>query len=329
MADKDDFTFDEEENIDLGSDQDQAQEQESDDWGDYEPEKKAGSKRLLYMLLLLVALAGVAVYMFVLAPADGPSPPVKVVKAPRQPIAAPMPKPAPAAQSTKAAVPAAKPAPETPLKADVQPVTPPAETAPAVAPTPVKQTVAAPTVDKPEPIAAVKPAAAPTEVKPKLFESKPAPAPMAAGDYTLSAGAFVMQSSVDGVVKKIRKLGYEPKISKIKRQIEMTRLLVGVYPSNEATKKLSEIKKVSSGAFILNKGSQTAVYAGSFLVLDRARVYADTTLSKNGIKVTEETAMVDRTLQRVTFGSFVSREEAAKTSQKVAGKGLEAKPVKK
>ena len=267
--------------------------------------------------------------MFVLAPQDGPSPPVQVVKAPRQPIAAPMPKPAPAAQSTKAAVPADVPAPETPLKAEVQPVTPPANTAPAVAPTMVNPAVAAPTVAKPEPMAAVKPAAAPTEVKPKLFESKPTPAPMAAGDYTLSAGAFVMQSSVDGVVKKIRKLGYEPEISKIKRPIEMTRLLVGVYPSNEATKKLSEIKMVSSGAFSLNKGSQTAVYAGSFLVLDRARVYADTTLSKNGIKVTEETAMVDRTLQRVTFGSFVSREEAAKTSQKVAGKGLEAKPVKK
>ena len=324
MADKDDFTFDEEENIDLGS------EQESDDWGDYEPEKKGGSKRLLYLLLFLVVLAGVAVYMFVLAPADGPSPPVKVVKAPRQSIATPMPKPStPAAQATKAAVPAAVPAPETPLKAEVQPVTPPAKTAPAVEPTPVKPTVAASTVAKSEPMAAAKPAAAPTEVKPKLFESKPTPAPMAVGAYTLSAGAFVMQSSVDGVVKKIRKLGYEPKISKIKRPIEMTRLLVGVYPSNEATKKLSEIKKVSSGAFSLGKGSQTAVYAGSYLVLDRARVFADTTLSKNGIKVTEETALVDRTLQRVTFGSFASREEAAKTSQKVAGKGLEAKPVKK
>ena len=40
MADKDDFTFEEDNSI-VDS------EQEADAWGDYEPEKKKGSKRLL------------------------------------------------------------------------------------------------------------------------------------------------------------------------------------------------------------------------------------------------------------------------------------------
>lgn len=316
MADKDDFTFEEEDSSEVSA------VQESEDWGDYEPEKKSGSKRLLYLLLLLLVLAGGAAYMFLLAPADGPSAPIKVVKAPRKPIAAPMPKPAPVAQPT-ATVSTDAPAPAQPAAAQATP-TP----TPAAVPAPAKP-APAPVVAKPEPVPAAKPAPAPAEVKPKLFESQATPAPMVAGDYTLSAGAFIMQSSVDGVVKKIRKLGYEPKITKLKRKIEMTRLLVGVYSPDVATKKLREVKKVSPGAFSLNKGSQTAVYAGSYIVLDKARVFADTTLSKNGIRVTEEPVKVDRTLQRVTFGSFASRADAATAAQKAAGKGLEAKPAKK
>jgi hypothetical protein len=327
MADKDDFTFDEEES---GVDS----EQESEDWGDYEPEKKKGSKRLLYMLLLLVVLVGGAAYMFLLAPADGPSPPVNVVKAPRKTIATPMPKAAPASQPAKATVPVATPDQAKTVAAPAPPVPAPTPTPTALPATPVKSTPAAPVVVKVEPPPAPVPVAKPAapeaaEVKPKLFESKPAPAPMAAGNYTLSAGAFVMQSSVNGVTKKIRKLGYEPEIQELKRKIEMTRLLVGVYSHAIAAKKLATVKKVASGAFSLNKGSKTAVYAGSYLVLDKARVFADTTLSENGIRVTEEPVMIERILQRVTFGSFASRADAAKASQKVAAKGLEAKPAKK
>ena len=73
---------------------------------------------------------------------------------------------------------------------------------------------------------------------------------MAAGNYTLSAGAFAMQSSVDGVVKKIRKLGYEPEIKKLTRNVEMTRLLIGVYAPDVAAKKLREVKKITSGALV-------------------------------------------------------------------------------
>ncbi len=317
MADKDDFTF-EEEDSGVGA------EQEADDWGEYEPEKKKGSKRLLYMLLLLVVLAGAAAYMFLFAPADGPSPPVNVVKAPRKSIATPMPKAAPVAKSAKVAgstttAAAAKPAT---AKATPSPV-------PTAVKAPVKPAPPAPVVAKDKSVPAAKPAPVPAEVKPKLFKPKATPATMTAGAYTLSAGAFAMQSSVDGVVKKIRNLGYEPEIKKLKRKVEMTRLLVGVYSPDVAVKKLREVKKITSGAFSLNKGSKTAVYAGSYVVLDKARVFADTTLSKNGIRVTEEPVKIDQTLQRVTFGSCATRTDAVKVSQPAAGKGLAATPAKK
>jgi hypothetical protein len=45
--------------------------------------------------------------------------------------------------------------------------------------------------------------------------------------------------------------------------------------------------------------------------------------------VTEEPAEIDRTLQRVTFGSFASKADALKISREAAGQGLDAKPSKK
>lgn len=324
MADKDDFSFDEEESeLDSG--------QESEDWGDYEPEKKGGSKRLIYLLLLLLVLAGgAAAYFFLLAPEDGPSSPVTVVNVPSKPVATPMPKPIGAikpAESPESQKPAPVPVPADPVQEPV--AAKPAAEVPA-AEVPVAKMPKAPApapVAKPQPTPTDKPA--PVAAKPKLFEPETTAQPVMAGDYTLSAGAFLMQSSVDGVVKKIRKLGYQPKVQPIKRKVEMTRLLVGVYSPDVATRKLREVKKITSGAFSLNKGSKTAVYAGSFVVLDKARVFADTSLTNSGIRVTEEPVQIDQTLQRVTFGSFVSRAEADKVSREVAGKGLEAKPVKK
>ena len=272
------------------------------------------------MLLLLLVLAGGAAYMFLLAPVDGPSPPVNVVKAPRKTIATPMPKSAPVTKPAKVAVPAATPAPAKPASA---------QEAPTPVPAPVTPAAPAPVVAKAESVPAMKTAPAPIDIKPKLVKPKATPAPITTGAYTLSAGAFAMQSSVDGVEKKIRKLGYEPEIKKLTRKVEMTRLLVGIYAPDVAAKKLREVKKITSGAFSLNKGAKTAVYAGSYVVLDKARVFADTTLSKNGIRVTEEPVKIDQKLQRVTFGSFASRADAIKASQQLAGKGLEATPAKK
>ena len=328
MADKDDFTFDEEES-NLGS------EQESDDWGDYEPEKKSGSKRLLVMLLLLLVLAGAAVYLFVLAPDDGPSSPVQVVNVPNKPVATPMPKPVP----MPVPAPMPKPAPVDPQSKTPVPTVESAKPTPEpaqpgkVSETPAVPVVASPTSATPEPtkpVVVAKPEPAPmsTPPKPKLFEAQTQAKPVATGPYTLSAGAFAMKSSVNAVVKKIRKLGYEPDIQPITRKVDMTRLLVGVYSPDVAEKKLVEVKKVSPGAFKLNKGKKTAVYAGSFLVLDKARVFADTILTKNNIHVTEEPVKIDRTLQRVTFGGFASRDEAVKTAGDLSRKGLDAKPVK-
>ena len=347
MADKDDFMFDEEDKT--GFDSESGLEPEPEEWGDYEPEKKKGSKRLVYLLLLLLVLAFAAVYVLILAPEDGPSPPVNVVSVKPKLKAAPMPKP------IAAPTPAAKAASGDKAGTAAEPISAPAP-APAAVPTapetatmqtePAKDN-AAPTVTVvPEVPATAAPAVAPLEpksksvevvpskseaalVKPEPFDAQPTTPVAAEGLYTLSAGAFLMQSSVDDVLKRVRKLGYEAQIQKIKRKVDMTRLLVGVYPEATAAQKLREVKKITPDAFSLNKGDKIAVYAGSYMVLDKARIFADTTLIENGIRVTEEGVQIDQTLQRVTFGSFANREEALKISRKVAGQGLVTTPVKK
>ncbi|MBE0501243.1 MAG: SPOR domain-containing protein [Desulfuromonadales bacterium] len=342
MADKDDFMFDEEDKSGFDS------EPGPEEWGDYEPEKKKGSKRLVYLLLLLLVLAFAAVYVLILAPEDGPSPPINVVSVKPKLKAAPMPKPiaapipatesASGGQSGTTAEPISAPAagPTAPETATRQTEPTQDNAAPAVTVVPV---TAAPATPATPAVAPLEPKSKSVEVvpsksevalvKPEPFVPQPTTSVAAEGLYTLSAGAFLMQSSVDDVLKRVRKLGYEARIQKIKRKVDMTRLLVGVYPEAAAAQKLHEVKKITPDAFSLNKGDKIAVYAGSYLVLDKARIFADTTLIENGIRVTEEGVQIDQTLQRVTFGSFANREEALKISRKVAGQGLVATPVKK
>jgi hypothetical protein len=374
MDDKDEFLFDDEEQVNFNSDEtvdedfsfvsddagednfsfdsdedsEEVVEDDSADWDGFDPEKKSGSKRLLYLLLLMFVLLGGAVYVLFLAPADGPSPPVKVVTAPRKPVATSMPKPIAAPVPKPVAAPVPKP-----VAAPVpKPAQPEKSATVTVSPSPVevKETSSLPA--KPEAVVAeksltpaqspdvltesnsesnetVEPEAEVAKTEPKLFESRSATAPAAEGAYTLSAGAFALQSSVDGVLEKISKLGYQGSIQKLHRKIPMMRLLVGVYSADTAAKKLSQVKQITDGAFSLVKGDKVAVYAGSFFVLDQARIFADRTLYKSGIRVTEEPVEVDQTLQRVTFGSFASKDDAAKISLKASGLGLDAKPVRK
>ncbi len=326
MEDKDEFTFEEEENSFDSV-------QESDDFGDYEPVKKGGSKRLVYLLVLMLLLSGAAVYVLFLAPEDGPSPPVQIVTAPApKRIATPMPMPMPTpAQPDSATVPIPKPesdSVEQQVSAAANTDGPSAVPSVPVKPAPVATTVAQPEAE-PKPVASTKPAIEQEAmVKPKKLEPQPVSPQVSAGLYSLSAGAFVMQSSVDRVVKKIRELGYDAEIVSIKRKLPMTRLRVGVYPHDVAAQKLIQLIKVSPDAFIINKGGQTSLYAGSYLVLDKARVFADTILYPKGIRVTEEQVEISRTLQQVLFGSFATQAEAEKISREAAGQGLDAKPVK-
>ena len=319
MADQDDFTFDE-------------QDSDSEEWyEEEEPKKKksGGSRSRLLLLLLLVAIAGGAYYYFMILPMDSPgpaAPPKAVVKMPKKPMNMPAkqpiskPAPAPVEQTAKEEPAKDQPAPA-PTKMPVAPKPVQADAEPAKMPMKV--------AENPAPAA---PAPAPVpkqEIEPKKIFETPQPKAVSApgGAYTLTAGTFLLDSSVKSVSKKIRSLGYEPVLKPVKRKVSMTRLKVGSYPLAEASVKKAELKSVAPGVFGIRKGNQETVYAGSFLVLDKARRQADKLYAK-GVKVEEESTQVEKTLQRITFGSFATSDAASDAGRQAVAKGVEAKVVK-
>lgn len=327
MADQDDFSFDE-------------QDSDSEEWYEDEPEKKkkksGGSRSRLLLLLLLVAIAGGA-YYFLMMPQDngGPAaPPKAVVSVKKKMVAMPVrqkvdkPVTAPAenvsmAEKAPGEQPAEmKPKGPAPVKMPVAGVPKPAEKQQDSAPVPTA--MAAPAAPAP-----AKPVPEPTK---QVFEkpevSKPAMVSgVAEGAYSLTAGTYLLDSSVKRVSKKIRALGYEPVMTPVQRKVTMTRLRLGSYSHAQAAAKKAEMKSVAPGVFGIRKGDKETVYVGSYAVLDKARRFADSLFAK-GIKVEEEPIQVVKTLQRVTFGSFADSAAATTAGRQVAAKGVEAKVIK-
>jgi len=318
MADMDDFGFDEE-----------LPEEEVEDWGGDDAGKGGGGRtRMLLLVLLLVVLVAAAVWFFVLAPEEGPSPPVQVVTVPKKPIAMP------SAPATPAPAAAAKPAPAPtapPAAPGATPAAPP-QPAPAVAaeppapaaakPVPATQSPAAPAPEAPAPAAptAAKPAAPATPVTTK-------PAAVAGGAYRLNAGAYVLKSNVDILVKKLRSAGFEPVLTPLTRKVKMIRLLVGRYATAlDGERKLKEIRKFAPDAFSIQENRGAAVFAGSYVSRDKARAYADRLYEQRGLQLQEEEVVVKETLQRVTFGAFATLEEAKAAARQLSSKGITAQP---
>jgi hypothetical protein len=222
---------------------------------------------------------------------------------------------------------------EPPAKAGPKPALTPGQKEPAAMP---GKSAQLPVQQQPVPVPVQideKPAAVVPEMQPKPVFEPADPAPPAkmvmpaTGAYTLTAGTYLLQSSVASISKKISSLGYEPVITPVKREVTMTRLKLGTYPLAEAAAKVAELKAVAPGAFSIRSGNQETVYAGSYVVLDKARRFADA-LYKKGISLEEEPVQVKKTLHRVTFGGFASQDEAKSAGRQAAAKGVEAQAVK-
>lgn len=262
-------------------------------------------RSLLLILLLLLALGGGAYYYL-----NGPleQAPQSVVKA------------------KVAVAPTAKP------------VKVKAETPVAAAPVPAQTTPAAPAASSavPEkvpsaPAETVVKAPAPTPAAPVSSEVKSDAVPAAAikQPFTLTAGAFLSKENQQEVEKKIRRLGYTPKVQTISGMVPMTRLLLGIYDDPAAAQARSrELSTLIPNLFSLQEGDKVALYAGSFQNIEQARKFADK-LHQQGILADEETVSVQMPLKKIRFGSFASRAEAENAAKLAADAGLTAQVVKR
>jgi len=285
-------------------------------------DQRGSVKRTVLLLILLLVLAAAAVlllYPDLLSPPEPePAKPAanqvkrKVVQLPQKPAAQPQ-----AQAQAETPKPAPQPAADS---AEVKATTlqPKAQSQPATEAQPVAEKPAAQPAPKPE----AKPAPKP-EPKP---EPKPAPVAVAGpkGPYTVTAGAYLLQESVDQADKLVRKIGYTPYHSKVTRDIEVIRLKEGTYGEAEAKARVQQYKKeFSDEAFMLKGARGYTVYLGSYVGLDRARVHADR-LYAQGVRVSEEKAVVPMALTMVRFGDFNDQNSASQAVAKAKAAGLEA-----
>jgi len=295
-------------------------------------DERGNAKRIVLLLILLLVLVAAAVFLLypdlISPPAPEPVKPAAQSQVKRKVVQLPQKTAAQSAAEKPAESPAEKSAGET---AAAQPAAvegagddKAAETKPA--PTPVEKSKAAAPTPTPEekPKAAAAPAPKPA--------SEPAPKPAAAvpavsgpkGPYTVTAGAYLMSSSVKQADKSIRTLGFTPYHSKIKRDVEVTRLKEGTYGEAEARARVAQYKReFSDDAFTLKEGNGWTVYLGSYVGLDRARVHADR-LYALGVRLTEVQAVVPMTLTLVRFGDFPDQAAAQKIVVKAKAAGLDA-----
>ncbi len=149
---------------------------------------------------------------------------------------------------------------------------------------------------------------------------KPAP-PVLVPAFALTAGSYLNQGTVKKTLTRIEKMGYQVESSSVPEAREMFRLLVGRYAKSQALKKLAEIRKFSDGAFIAAEEGKYAVYAGSFLSIDKARRLADIVYAQ-GVRVDEVKAMVNLPRTTLRFGGFATRAEAQSVLHKLKKRGI-------
>lgn len=293
--------------------------------------------RSLLIILLLVALGGAGAYYFMDLGSTTPS--VSNVPAPAQTskkavALPPQPAETPASRTTAGAV----------TKPVSVPVPPPAE--PASTAAPVKQVAVAPVTQPVEQAAAsVSPAAtemasgtlpdrqkvvSPSPTESSASGATPAvesPQKMAGSHFALDAGSYLFESNRDSLVAKIKKLGYEPMVSPVETTLDMTRLRLGTYSKDDVQEALDFARSIEPGSYSTPAGDRYVIYAGTFLKSKNIDKLSQRFLAA-GIKVHPEPVQVVRTLSRILFGSFASKEEASAAAEEVAGAGLQVTVVK-
>jgi hypothetical protein len=313
MADKDDFSFDQE----PGSPAHKPGEGPAGRAGEKTP---AVPSRVLLLGLLLVVL-GAAAYFYsaeMMAPEEVVVPAgvtKQLITPPPTPApggeTAPNAETAPAAVVDQATVP--QPVPKLAEKGVLQEVpaeTPPApaaaEAAAAAGQTPPAATASV--AQAPEPKTAPKGAAGVT--KPER------------GAYTLLAGAYISPDLLQSARGKIKSLGYQPRTQRDSKLVEMTRVRIGAFAPDVAQAKLAALKPLAPDAFTLPEGELVALYAASHFDPAAHRAFAER-LRQAGVVFEEETAMRRLPLTELFFGEFNDRQTAEQVAAKARRAGLE------
>jgi len=140
--------------------------------------------------------------------------------------------------------------------------------------------------------------------------------------FQLVTQNFLPAAELASALGLLEQQGYQVKRSEKSQKTPMTRLLVGTYSRKLAERRLIEVREQAEGAFLVaGAEDKFDLYAGSFASLDRARRAADR-LYQRGIRVEERRIEIPLPQTRLSFGQFVSREQAAQAAALLHKAGL-------
>ncbi|MGD8353766.1 MAG: SPOR domain-containing protein [Pseudomonadota bacterium] len=161
---------------------------------------------------------------------------------------------------------------------------------------------------------------------------QPAPEPAPAADgaqYSVQVGAFILDSSVAELEKKLRGLGYEPILKKGSTTAMMNMLTVGPFANAaEARQALAKLKDSGVDSNMRQRSDGTAIInAGSYLLEENATNVMKKVRSLGyPVRMSKNEARLPMTFVRV--GQYEGMEEANGAKGELEGKGLDGIVVK-
>jgi cell division septation protein DedD len=162
-------------------------------------------------------------------------------------------------------------------------------------------------------------------VKPKKIVASVSAQEGDGGPWTIVVGSYVLEEALSKDLGRVRKAGLEASVQHGgRKKAHMNRLLLGEYADRVAAQtELDKLKRSTSDAFILNQGGKHCVYAGSYLLQERA-VSEKERLAAAGFNLTLKHADVTIPSENLTAGTFSSRKSAEAALKKLKDTGIKA-----
>ncbi len=138
--------------------------------------------------------------------------------------------------------------------------------------------------------------------------------------YSIKIGPCIKSSELDQVRAILNDHQVDMQEVSGSGPVRMFRLFEGVYPQEEALKRLDSIKKIAGLGFVLKKNGHLRLYAGSFHERDRALAFM-TRLEQNQISVTLEECEIDAQ-GKILLAKQIELKTANMIAEQMTGIGL-------
>jgi hypothetical protein len=143
--------------------------------------------------------------------------------------------------------------------------------------------------------------------------------------YGIEIGPFINRHKLNQATETLSNYGFDIQQISGSGAVRVTRLLEGVYPPDEARRRLAVLKKTVDSAFLLPESGQVGLFAGSFHEPERAARFAKL-LKQKQINVTLVEGEIEM-YGTVLVVQQVDRKTADTIVEQMSGLGLTAKII--